>query len=304
MSRIVFLGTPDAAVPTLEAMAASHEVGAVITRPDRPRGRSARPLAPPVKLSAAALDLPVLQPSSAEELLGALESHRPFDLGVVVAYGVLLRPAVLEIPASGFLNAHFSLLPRWRGAAPVARALMAGDEMTGVTIIRIDEGLDTGPVLTAQAVDIGRADSGGELTKRLSHLGARLMAESINPYLDQRLVPVKQVDQGSTYAPKLAPSDRPLTTEMTAGEIVNRVRALSPSPGATFEIDGTTVKVLSAAEHSAEVKPGRWKEVAGVPVVGVDDGGVEIQVIQPPSKRPMSGASWLRGRGRTAGVVA
>ena len=304
MSRIVFLGTPDAAVPTLEAVASSHEVGAVITRPDRPRGRSSRPLPSPVKLSASALGLVVFQPSSAEELLGVLESQGPFDLGVVVAYGVILRPAVITMPKAGFLNVHFSLLPRWRGAAPVARALMAGDEMTGVTIVRIDEGLDTGPVLTAQAVDIVPGDSGGELTDRLAHLGARLMVQSIEPYLEHRLIPVKQANEGSTYAPKLVPSDRPLSTEMTAGEIVNRVRALSPSPGATFEIDGTTVKILGVAEHSTKVKPGLWTKVAGVPVVGAGGGGVEIQIIQPPGKRPMSGASWLRGRNRAAGVVA
>lgn len=304
MSRIVFLGTPDAAVPTLEAVASSHEVGAVITRPDRPRGRSSRPMPSPVKSSASALGLAVFQPSSPEELLDVIETQGPFDLGVVVAYGVLLRPVVIKLPAAGFLNVHFSLLPRWRGAAPVARALMAGDEMTGVTIIRIDEGLDTGPVLTAQAVDIGPGDSGGELTDRLAHLGARLIVESIEMYLGDRLHPVKQANEGATYAPKLVSSDRPLSTEMSVREIVNRVRALSPSPCATFGIDGTTVKVLGVAEHSTKVKPGRWKEVAGVPVVGVGGGGVEIQVIQPPGKRPMSGASWLRGRGRTEGIVA
>ena len=304
MSRIVFLGTPNAAVPTLEAVAASHDVGAVITRPDRARGRSSRLLPSPVKSSASALGLAVSQPSSAEELLDVLESQGPFDLGVVVAYGVILRAAAIELPAAGFLNVHFSLLPRWRGAAPVARALMAGDQMTGVTIIRIDEGLDTGPVLTAQAVDIGPGDSRGELTDRLASLGARLILESIEPYLEHRLVPVKQASEGSTYAPKLAPSDRILSPEMTAGAVVNRVRALSPTPGATFEIDGATVKILDVAENSTEVKRGRWKEVAGVPVVGVGGGSVEIQVIQPPGKRPMSGASWLRGRDRTAGVVA
>ena len=304
MSRVVFLGTPDAAVPTLEAVAASHDVGAVITRPDRPRGRSARPLPPPVKSSAFALGLAVSQPSSAEGLLDVLESQGPFDLGVVVAYGALLRPEALKIPAAGFLNAHFSLLPRWRGAAPVVRALMAGDDMTGVTIIHIDEGMDTGPVLTAQAVDIGPGDSAGQLTDRLSLLGARLMLESIEPYLGRRLVPLKQSDEGATHARKLIPSDRPLSTDMTAGEIVNRVRALSPKPGATFEIDGTILKVLGVIDDSAEVERGRWKDVAGVPVIGVSGGGVQIQIIQPPGKRPMSGADWLRGRGRDGGVVA
>ena len=268
MSRILFLGTPDAAVPTLESLASAHEVVAVVTRPDRPRGRSSKPVPSPVKSSASALGLAVFQPNSAEELLTVFESQTPIDLGVVVAFGALLRPEVIGIPANGILNVHFSLLPRWRGAAPVARALMAGDEMTGVTIIRINEGLDTGPVLTAQAVDIGIRDTGGEITQRLAHLGARLMFDSITPYLERRLVPIEQSSEGTSYAPKLSPADRPLSTAMTAAEIVNRVRALSPSPGATFEMDGTTVKVLEASESRTELDPAHWRAIDGVPVVG------------------------------------
>ncbi len=303
MSRIVFLGTPDAAVPTLEAVASSHEVGAVVTRPDRPRGRSGSPMPPPIKSAASGLDLPVFQPRTADELLDVLETHGPFEVGVVVAYGAILRTEALAVPEAGFLNVHFSLLPRWRGAAPVARALMAGDEMTGVTIIRIDEELDTGPVLTAQAVDIDRSESAGELTYRLARLGARLVVESIDAYLRGRLVAVKQVDEGATYAPKIQASDRPVSPGMTTGEFVNQVRALSPSPGATLEIDGTIVKVLRAAGHPVEVGPGKWKEVGGAPVVGVTRGAVEILVIQPPGKRSMSGSEWLRGRRRVEGTV-
>ena len=304
MSRILFLGTPDAAVPTLELLTSAHEVVAVVTRPDRPRGRSSKPMPSPVKSAASALGLAVFQPDSAEELLAVFESQTPIDLGVVIAFGAILGPEVIGIPADGILNVHFSLLPRWRGAAPVARALMAGDEMTGVTIIRIDEGLDTGPVLTAQAVDIGIRDTGGEVTQRLAHLGARLMFDSITPYLERRLVPIEQSSEGASYAPKLSHSDRPMSTAMTAADIVNRVRALSPSPGATFEIDGTTVKVLEASESRTELDPAHWKAIDGVPVVGVSAGCVEIRVIQPPGKRPMSGAEWLRGRKRAGGVVA
>ena len=303
MSRIVFLGTPDAAVPTLEALTASHEVVAVVTRPDRPRGRSGSPMPPPVKSAASGLDLPVFQPRNADELLDVLEIRGPFEIGVVVAYGTILRREALAAPETGFLNVHFSLLPRWRGAAPVARALMAGDEMTGVTIIRIDEGMDTGPVLTAQAVDIDRGESAGELTDRLARLGARLLVESIDAYVSGRLVVVKQVDEGATNAPKIQASDRPVSSDMTTDEFVNRVRALSPSPGATLKIDGTIVKVLRAAGHPVVVGLEKWKEVGGAPVVGVTRGAVEILVIQPPGKRPMSGADWLRGRRRAEGTV-
>ncbi|HSM44083.1 MAG TPA: methionyl-tRNA formyltransferase, partial [Acidimicrobiia bacterium] len=176
MARVVFLGTPGAAVPTLETLIAEHEVGLVVTQPDRPQGRSSKPVPPPVKVSASAHDIGVAQPQTREELARVIGHHAPFDVGIVVAYGRILRPEVLELPGNGMLNVHFSLLPRWRGAAPVARALMAGDEMTGVTIIKLDEGLDTGPVLTAQAIDISKSDNAGELTDRLARLGARLVA--------------------------------------------------------------------------------------------------------------------------------
>jgi methionyl-tRNA formyltransferase len=303
MIRIVFLGTPTAAVPTLETVASTYEVGAVVTRPDAPRGRSGRLQPPPVKSAAQGLGLTVHQPGTDEALYHVLESNGPFDLGVVVGYGAILRPAVLELPRTGFLNVHFSLLPRWRGAAPVARALMAGDEMTGVTVIRIDEGLDTGPVLTAQAVDVRPTESSGELTARLARLGARLVAESIEPYTEGRLVPVEQVENGATRAAKISASDRPLSSGMAPLEFVNRVRGLAPSPGATLGVDGVVVKILGAVIHSGDVEPGTWADIAGAPVVGVDAGGVEIRVIQPPGRRPMSGADWLRGLRRSGGVV-
>ena len=223
MSRIVFLGTPGAAVPALDALVESTDVGLVVTRPDRPQGRSGRPQPSPVKVAAVENGLPIAQPEDRAGLAGALDDAGPFDLGVVVAFGMILDARALAMPRLGMLNAHFSLLPRWRGAAPVARALIAGDPMSGVTIIRLDEGLDTGPVLTAQAVDIGGEETAGELTSRLSGLAARLLSGVLPAYLAGELVPLPQSDEGATYASKLEPGDRPLRSSM--------IRVCSGEPG-------------------------------------------------------------------------
>lgn len=303
MSRVVFLGTPDAATPTLHALREPFDVGLVITQPDRPKGRSRRPVPPPVKEAAQQLGLPVAQPTSASELQDAIASGGPFDVGVVVAYGRILRPEVLTLPKAGFLNVHFSLLPRWRGAAPVERALMAGDEMTGVTIIRLDEGMDTGPVLTAQAVDIHPFETGGELTERLAALGARLLASALGGYLSGELEPVPQVEEGATYAQKITSADRHLDISATPEEFVNRVRALAPDPAATLEIDGDRHKILQATDSDVSPETGSWVDHAGTPVVGVGGGGVEILELQPPGKTPQTGEDWLRGRRRSEGLA-
>jgi methionyl-tRNA formyltransferase len=303
MTRLVFLGSPEAAVPTLELISGRFEVGLVVTQPDRPRGRSGTPQPGPVKQAALGLGLTVLQPETHEDLRGALEGSGPFDVGVVVAYGRILRSESLNIPAAGMLNVHFSLLPRWRGAAPVNQALIEGDTMTGVTIIRIDEGLDTGPVLTAQAIDIESGENAGHLTERLARLGARLLVESLEPYLRAELVPVDQSGEGATYASKLTRSDRTLSSEMSPTEFVNRVRGLSPAPGATLEIDGEDHKVLAAEADVAAVSPGTWKESGGWPVVGLSGGSVRLVSLQSPGKGQVDGDAWLRGRQVRIGQV-
>ncbi|MDF2729740.1 MAG: methionyl-tRNA formyltransferase [Acidimicrobiia bacterium] len=304
MSRVAFLGTPEAALPTLRSLAADHDVAVVITQPDREKGRGRAMSPPPVKLEGDRLGLPVVQPSSTGEVKEALESAGNLDVAVVVAYGRILKPDALAVPAAGMVNLHFSLLPRWRGAAPVSRALMAGDPMTGVTIFRLDEGLDTGPVLTAQAVDIDDEETAGDLTSRLAALGARLMTGAIPPYLDGGLEPVPQSDEGLVYASKIEPQERVIKVSGSRVEEVNRIRGLSPEPGASLIIDGETHQVLQARLHEAVPEPGRWMEFGGVPVAGLADGGVQLVTLLPPGKRPMSGESWLRGRRRDRGSIA
>ncbi len=302
MTRIVFLGTPGAAIPTLDRLSGNFDVALVITQPDRPKGRSGRPEPSPVKTRAQELGLTVAQPSGSGEVEAILAESGPLDVGVVVAFGMLIKPGALARPAHGMLNVHFSLLPRWRGAAPVARALMAGDPMSGVTIIELDENLDTGPVLTAQAIDIKHAETAGELTDRLAGLGGELLTRVLPAYLDGDLVQVPQVDDGVTYAAKLTPDDRPIRPQMPSLEAINRIRGLSPSPGATLDLDGEPHKVLRARASEQSPEPGVYRVFGGIPVAGVVDGGVELVEIQPPGGRLMSGAEWARGRRNQSGA--
>lgn len=304
MTRAVFLGTPGYALPTLLALSQQCEVLLVVTQPDRPRGRSGRPQPSAVAGAAQDLGLEVAQPRDPSDLHAAISQVGPLDLGVVVAFGQILRPEVLAIPAKGFLNVHFSLLPRWRGAAPVARAIEAGDTMTGVTIIKLDEGLDTGPVLTAQGVDILPGENTGELTERLAGLGARLLVEAIPPYMRGESTPLDQVDEGAEYADKITAHDRPLDIDVDPQAFVNKVRALSPVPGATLELEGVRHKILEAVVADEAIEKGTWAVADGVPVVGVGDGGVALTRLQPPGKKTMDGASWARGRRVTRGQAS
>jgi len=304
IARAVFMGTPRSAIPTLELLVESHDVALVVTQPDRPVGRSKTPQPPPVKRRARELGVPVAQPSGRGELHAVIADLGPLALGVVVAYGRILGPEVLDLPANGILNVHFSLLPRWRGAAPVARALMAGDEMTGVSIIRLDEGLDTGPILTAQAVDILPGETAGQLTDRLAHLGAHLLASSIPPYLQGDLVPVTQSDEGLEYAQKLDSRDRPIKMSAHPEAVVARVRGLAPEPGATLVMDGQKHQILGAVTSDAHVPPGTWTVIDGDPVFGVAGGSVVITSIKPPGRNLQSGKDWVRGRRSDQGTVA
>lgn len=304
MTRVAFLGTPDSAVPTLQRLAEEVTVPAVITRPDKPRGRSGEPQPSPVKVAARDLGIPVLEPQQSTDVLAALEHVAPLDLAVLVAYGLIIRADALDFPTHGILNAHFSLLPRWRGAAPVARAIMAGDSMSGVTIIRLDEGLDSGDVLTAQAVDVGEEESAGELTVRLSDLAARLMVGAVGAYLSGDLEPVAQSEDGLTYASKITSDDRSLNTTDSVEDFINHVRALAPDPGATLEIDGKPHKILRAYPSTHIPGRGTWSASGDVPVVGLAVGAVEIAEIQPPGKTAMSGEAWLRGRMKKYGEVS
>lgn len=303
MARVVFLGTPDSAVPALEAVNIDHDVVRVVTQPDRPKGRSKTPVSPPVKDVASNLGLETAQPTSRSDLIDTLKTVGSIDLGVVVAYGRILRPEVLQLPGHGLLNVHFSLLPRWRGAAPVQRALMAGDTMTGVTIMQLDEGLDTGPVLTAQAVDIRRDENAEQLTERLARMGARLLVDSIGPYIAGELIPTPQTGEGATYADKVDAADRPIRASSKVEDVVNQVRGLAPDPAATLAIEGVPHKIFEVSPSENSIRQGEWHIIDGVPTVGLADGSVELASLQPPGKSPMRGDDWARGRRDSRGTI-
>lgn len=293
--RTVFAGTPPEAVPSLEALSRIGEVDLVITRPDRPQGRSRAPRPPAVKTAAASLGLTVAQPATAGELEEVLGT-RAFDVGVVVAFGMILRPLALAAPSAGFLNVHFSLLPRWRGAAPVERAIMAGDTSTGVSIMVMDEGLDTGPVVTREEIPIHAGDTGGSLRERLAYMGARLLGDTLPAWFEGQLGAVPQDPAGATYAARIEPGDRLVSSGMSVVEFVDRVRALSPTPGARLMIGSEYHKILGATPADDGPNRGEWESSDGLPRFGLADGSVLIGEIQPPGRRPMTGEEWLRGR--------
>ena len=296
MITSIFLGTPAAAVPSLEEAAGNSDVRLVVTRPDRARGRSAKPLPSPVKEAALAMGLRVAQPGGRRELLDAVASISSVDVGVVVAFGMILRPELLAVPRRGFVNVHFSLLPRWRGAAPVERALLAGDAATGVTLLRMDEGLDTGPVIESRSTPISESETAGALTDRLSRMGAELLGASLPAYADGFIVPQPQSDGGATYAAKIDKAEARLDLTTGPEAVLRAVRAFNPRPGAFAIMDDRRVKVWEASGPvEGELAIGEVRSMAGRVVLGVAGGGVILDVVQPEGSRRMPGSDWWRG---------
>jgi methionyl-tRNA formyltransferase len=294
--RAAFLGTPAAAVPSLAALLDVADVPLVVTQPDRARGRSGRPSPSPVKLAALDWGLPVAQPDSAGALRHALEGGA-FDVGVVVAYGRILKPDVLASTRAGFVNVHFSLLPRWRGAAPVERAMLAGDEMVGVSLMQLDEGMDTGPVISVLETPVADDETGGTLTARLAHLGAVLLAESLEAYMAGSLHPAAQISAGATYAARLRAEEARLDPRMGAAEMSLRVRAFTPRPGAWIPAEGDRIKVVSAyPAGDRDVETGLIVMREAEVLLGTSRGALGLETIQPPGKRPVPARDWMNGR--------
>ncbi len=304
--RIVFAGTPEFSVPALDALhGAGFRIPAVYTQPDRPAGRG-RTLKPgPVKRRAAALGLPVEQPASLKtaESVNRLAEYRA-DLMVVVAYGLILPRKVLDTPRLGCLNIHASLLPRWRGAAPIQRAILAGDEETGVTIMKMDEGLDTGPVLLRRPLSIGEEETAGHLHDRLAQLGAEAIVTAIHEWTSGQIEPDPQPEQGATYAAKIQKSEARIDWQSSAEQIGRRVRAFNPWPVAETSWDGRQLRIWEARALAgqADRPPGTVVEAAaGRIVVATPDGLLQLLRLQLPGKRPVS-ASELLNSHALAGV--
>ena len=289
--KVIFMGTPDFSVPVLESVHRAHEIVAVYCQPPRPAGRGKADRPSPVQARAEALGLPVRHPVS---LRGA-EAVAEFaalgaDVAVVVAYGLILPQAVLDAPRLGCLNIHASLLPRWRGAAPIHRAIMAGDRETGVCIMQMEAGLDTGPVLLREAVQIGAEETTAELHDRLSTLGARLILQALDRL--PGLVPEPQPDAGVTYAAKIDKAEARIDWSRPAAEVDRLIRGLSPFPGAWTLVNGERVKLLRSRLVEGQGAPG--KVLQGF-VVACGTGAVEITEAQREGKRPMPATEVLRG---------
>ncbi|MCX7892000.1 MAG: methionyl-tRNA formyltransferase [Burkholderiales bacterium] len=304
--RIVFAGTPEFAVPALDALVtAGEDIALVLTRPDRPAGRGLAVSESPVKRAALAHGLPVFQPHSLKdaEAQARIAATRP-DLLVVAAYGLILPQAVLDVPRLGAINIHASLLPRWRGAAPIQRAILAGDEETGVSIMCMEVGLDTGPVLLEERIAIGAEDTAGTLHDALAALGARLVVEAVEALAEGRLRPTPQPAAGVTYAAKIEKSEARIDWAQPAEDVDRRIRAFNPSPGAVTTLDGAEVKLWrSRIAPRGAGAPGLV--LAASPAEGVviacGKGAVAVTELQKAGGKRLAAGDFLRGTRLAAG---
>jgi len=298
--RVVFAGTPEVSVTALKAIVASrHEVVAVVTRPDAPAGRGRKLVASPVAEYAEELGVEVLKPvkPSDPEFLTRLREIAP-DCCPVVAYGGLLPQAALDIPPHGWINLHFSVLPAWRGAAPVQHAIIGGDDVTGASTFRIVKALDAGPVYGVLTERIGPKDTAGDLLNRLAESGAKLLVDTLDGIEAGVLEAREQPADGITIAPKLTVEDAELDLTAPAQRIDRLVRGCNPAPGAWTTFRGERLKVLAvslASETSEQLKPGELRTTKSSVTVGTDSLPLDLVTVQPQGKKPMAAADWARG---------
>jgi methionyl-tRNA formyltransferase len=293
--RAAFLGTPPAAVPALESLCEIADVTLVVTQPDRPRGRSNKPQPSPVKSEAVLRGIPVSQPEKSSEIQGILTESGALDVAVLVAYGKLIRPEALAVPRAGFVNVHFSILPRWRGAAPVQRAVLSGDRRTGVTLMQLGPGLDTGPIWSTATTGIGNRETAASLTLRLAGMGAGLLRRWLEPIVNGAVAASPQSEDQATYAAKIETDERWLDLTESTETVLRRIRGLTPWPGAWVNHDGGKVKILDAEPGELSLEPGEISLATRVEV-GVGDGSIALGVVQPEGKGPMDAEAWMRGR--------
>jgi methionyl-tRNA formyltransferase len=294
---VVFMGSPDFAVPTLRALAEEYQVRGVVTQPDRPSGRGKQLKSPAIKLEAGKLGLPVIQPIKLRDpgVLDTLKAWAP-EVIIVAAYGQILRQDVLDLPRYGCVNVHASLLPRWRGAAPIQAAILAGDVETGITIMRMDAGLDSGPILSQSSIAITSGDTAGSLSDKLADLGAEALLKTLPGYLDGSITPQSQDESLVTKAPMLSRQQGEIDFNLEATYLARMVRAYHPWPGCFTTWQGEILKIHRA--HAVALKsagPGSCLVVDGQPAWGTGAGVLVMDELQPAGKRRMSGGEFLRG---------
>jgi methionyl-tRNA formyltransferase len=302
---VVFFGTPEFAADCLRALLEDNRfaVRLVVTQPDRPAGRGNKLTPAAVKVLATERHIPVIQPGrirkSLPEFLTALSEEGPFDVGVVVAFGQILPQEVLDTPRAGCVNVHASLLPRWRGAAPIHRAIMSGDVETGVGLMKMEAGLDTGPVYVSQRVPISSSSTTGTLAEELSRVGGELLREHLVAVAEGKLSPTPQLEAGVTYAEKISNEEAQISWSAPAAAIERLIRALNPGPGAFTFLNGQRLKIFAARAHpenDAPQQPGAVTVVAKEQIrVACGMGSLELTEVQPAGKRRMGIAEFLRG---------
>jgi methionyl-tRNA formyltransferase len=295
--QLLFFGSPEFSLPSLRALHQSFSIAGVVAQPDRRAGRGRALQPPPVAELAASLDLEVYQPRdiNAPDAIDRLRRWKP-QVIVVAAYGQILSSEVLSLPELGCINIHASLLPRWRGASPIQAAIKAGDAETGITIMKMDEGMDTGPIIAQRRVRIAETETGGQLTMRLADLGAELVTEVLPTYLEGEIQPIPQIDDLATYAPLLKKADGELDWDQPAEALARQVRAFEPWPTSFFHWQRRRIVVRSAsALPGDDAAAGAVTVVEDQPAVVTSEGILCLQVVQPAGKTEMSGAAFLRG---------
>jgi methionyl-tRNA formyltransferase len=303
--RVVFLGSPEFAVPCLRALASAHEVALVVSQPDKPAGRGGAITPPAVARCARELGVPLIQPASARtgELAAALATSGA-ELAAVVAYGKILPRAVLDAVPRGCINVHASLLPAYRGAAPVQWAVIRGEDKTGVSIMQLDEGMDTGPVLLERVVAIDPDETGGELLARLAPIGADALLEGIARIADGTATPVAQDHARASHAAMLSKRDGAIDFTQPAGAVAARIRGVDPWPGATASVRGQVAKLFRARARDGRGTPGTVLAIDGDGLhVACGDGAVAIRELQLPGRKRLTAAQVASGRGVAVGDV-
>ncbi len=304
MANIVFMGTPDFAAPTLNALIAHHQALAVVTQPDRPAGRNKQLRQSPVKRLAAAADVPIFQPKSLRqpESIDRLRQWEA-DVFVVAAFGQILPPAALDLPKYGSINVHASLLPRWRGAAPIQAAIRAGDAETGITIMLMDAGLDTGPMLAKRAIPIAADETGQSLHDKLAHLGAELLIETLPKYLSGMIQPQAQDESQASYAPQIKKEAGRIDWTQPALAIERLVRAFNPWPGAFTNWRGRQLKIHAARHGPGRARPGQVIVQDGRIAIGAGAGLVYPTELQLAGKKRMSIDDFANGHSDFVGAL-
>jgi methionyl-tRNA formyltransferase len=296
-TRIVFMGSPDFALPILNALAKNFNVVGVVTKPDKRSGRGQKTTPPPVKKLALDLEIEIIQPKSlkSDVFQQKLIEWNP-DLIVVAAFGKILPNSILDHPPHGCINIHTSLLPRWRGAAPINAAILNGDEYSGVTIMKMAQGLDTGDIISQRSIPIPDNETAGSLFDKLSSIGAKLLIDTIPNYICGRILPRPQNEELSTYAPMLKKEDGLIDPERSAIEIERQIRAFNPWPGSTFPYDGKNLKIHEVSTSNEHTHPTGTRFIHyKKPAIQTSDGIIILENVQKAGKKAISGEDFLRG---------